>query len=149
MFHHYTFLTSIFVSSLYIFQRVSKELTHSSYISISLQQESVLQSVVSLIYRGTKENSKPMKRLLGLRSGAREPITRKINNEVDFQDGIVRVNAPQFQLLDIPLRLLENITAGDVVLRQVLFNHESDCFQTEQANVDVTNIRYNILVQEP
>ncbi|PNF26598.1 Rho GTPase-activating protein conundrum [Cryptotermes secundus] len=67
--------------------------------------------------RGTKENSKPMKRLLGRRGAAREPITRKINNEVDFQDGIVRVNAPQFQLVDVPVRLSENTTAGDVVLR--------------------------------
>ncbi|XP_069678345.1 rho GTPase-activating protein conundrum-like [Periplaneta americana] len=67
--------------------------------------------------RGTKENNKPMKRLLGRRTGAREPITRKINNEVDFQDGIVRVNAPQFQLLDLPVRLYEDTTAGSVVLR--------------------------------
>jgi hypothetical protein len=76
-----------------------------------------------------------MKRLLGRRGGAREPITRKINNEVDFQHGIVRVNAPQFQLFDIPVRLLENITAGDVVLRQVLFNCYTDCYRTEHAGV--------------
>jgi hypothetical protein len=57
-----------------------------------------------------------MRRLLGRRAGVREPITRKINNEVDFQDGIVRINAPQFQLVDVPVRLSENITAGDVVL---------------------------------
>lgn len=67
--------------------------------------------------RGTKENSKPMKRLLGRRNGTREPITRKINNEVDFQDGIIRVSAPQFQLTDVAVQLLENTTAGDVVLR--------------------------------
>ncbi|GFG28968.1 hypothetical protein Cfor_03344, partial [Coptotermes formosanus] len=67
--------------------------------------------------RGTKENSKPMKRLLGRRNGTREPITRKINNEVDFQDGIIRVSAPQFQLADVPVHLLENTTAGVVVLR--------------------------------
>lgn len=67
--------------------------------------------------RSTKENSKPMKRLLGRRNGTREPITRKINNEVDFQDGIVRVNAPQFQLAEVPVHLSENTTAGDVVLR--------------------------------
>jgi hypothetical protein len=58
-----------------------------------------------------------MKKLLGRRNGNREPITRKINNEVDFQEGIVRVNATQFQLADIPVRLLDNTTAGDVVLR--------------------------------
>jgi hypothetical protein len=58
-----------------------------------------------------------MKRLLGRRNGTREPITRKIKNEVDFQDGIVRVNAPQFQLADVPVHLSENTTAGDVVLR--------------------------------
>jgi hypothetical protein len=58
-----------------------------------------------------------MKRLLGRRGGPREPITRKINNEVDFQDGIVRVNAPQFLLVDVPVHLSEITTAGDVVLR--------------------------------
>jgi hypothetical protein len=58
-----------------------------------------------------------MKKFLGLKNGTREPITRKINNEVDFQEGIVRVNAPQFHLADIPVRLLDNTTAGDVVLR--------------------------------
>jgi len=58
-----------------------------------------------------------MKRLLGRRNGTRELITRKINNEVDFQDGIVRVNAPQFQLADVPVHLSENTKAGDVVLR--------------------------------
>ncbi|KAJ9593390.1 hypothetical protein L9F63_015094, partial [Diploptera punctata] len=67
--------------------------------------------------RGTKENNKPMKRLLGRKAGIREPITRKINNEVDFQDGIVRVNAPQYQIFDMPVRLTESTTAGHVVLR--------------------------------
>ncbi|XP_075229593.1 rho GTPase-activating protein conundrum [Lycorma delicatula] len=67
-----------------------------------------------------KENNKPMKRLLGrTRHNIREQITRKIDNEVDFQEGIVRVSAPQFQLTDVPFNLKWSTTAGDIVLRLV------------------------------
>ncbi|GLH10063.1 Rho GTPase-activating protein conundrum, partial [Gryllus bimaculatus] len=69
--------------------------------------------------RGHKENSKPMKKLLGKKSGIREQIMRKIDNEVDFQDGVIRVNAPQFQMPEMPIQLASNTTAGDVVLRIV------------------------------
>ncbi|KAK7862242.1 hypothetical protein R5R35_008122 [Gryllus longicercus] len=69
--------------------------------------------------RGHKENSKPMKKLLGKKSGIREQIMRKIDNEVDFQDGVIRVNAPQFQMPEMPIQLATNTTAGDVVLRIV------------------------------
>lgn len=69
--------------------------------------------------KGHKENNKPMKRLLGKKGGIREPITRKIDNEVDFQDGVIRVNAPQFQMSDLPIQLMPDTTAGDVVLRIV------------------------------
>ncbi|XP_049773389.1 rho GTPase-activating protein conundrum [Schistocerca cancellata] len=69
--------------------------------------------------KGHKENSKPMKKLLGRKGPAREPITRKIDNEVDFQDGVIRVNAPQFQLNEIRVQLTDATTAGDVVLRIV------------------------------
>lgn len=59
-----------------------------------------------------------MKRLLGrTRQNIREPITRKIDNEVDFQDGIIRVSAPQFQLTEVPFHLKWSTTAGDIVLR--------------------------------
>ncbi|XP_067009183.2 rho GTPase-activating protein conundrum [Anabrus simplex] len=67
--------------------------------------------------KGHKENNKPMKRLLGKKGATREPITRKIDNEVDFQDGVIRVNAPQFQMSDVPVQLSPETTAGDVVLR--------------------------------
>lgn len=67
-----------------------------------------------------KENNKPMKRLLGrTRQNVREPITRKIANEVDFQEGIIRVSAPQFQLTEVPFNLKWSTSAGDIVLRLV------------------------------
>ncbi|XP_046674499.1 rho GTPase-activating protein conundrum-like isoform X3 [Homalodisca vitripennis] len=63
-----------------------------------------------------KEN-KPMKRLLGRRvANARDQITRKIDNEVDFQEGVVRVSAPSFLLTDIPVTLKSTTTAGEVIL---------------------------------
>lgn len=59
-----------------------------------------------------------MKKFLGHKKGIRgEVIMRKIENEVDFQDGVVRVNAPQFNLSNVPVSLNESTTAGDVVLR--------------------------------
>lgn len=58
-----------------------------------------------------------MKRFLVRKGAIREPIARKIDNEVDYQDGVIRVNAPQFQMSEIPVQLLENTTAKDVVLR--------------------------------
>ncbi|XP_054265939.1 rho GTPase-activating protein conundrum-like isoform X1 [Macrosteles quadrilineatus] len=64
-----------------------------------------------------KEN-KPMKRLLGRRTG-RDPITRKIDNEVDFQEGVVRVSAPSFLMSDVPVVLTPTTTAGEVVLRLI------------------------------
>lgn len=44
---------------------------------------------------------------------------RKIDNEVDFQEGVIRVNAPQFSLSNVPIALNEDTTAGDVVLKWV------------------------------
>lgn len=63
-----------------------------------------------------KENN-PMKKFLGNKKGIKGEIMRKIDNEVDFQEGIIRVNAPQFNLSNIPIMLNENTTAGDVVLK--------------------------------
>ncbi|XP_018915682.2 rho GTPase-activating protein conundrum isoform X1 [Bemisia tabaci] len=65
-----------------------------------------------------KENKKPMKKLLG-RKDIRDWIMRKIDNEVDYQEGIVRVNAPQFLLSQEPMVLSDTTTAGDVVLKLV------------------------------
>lgn len=69
--------------------------------------------------KGHKENSKPMKKFLGKKPGLRDQIMRKIDNEVDFQDGVVRVHAPQFQMSEVPIQLSPNTTAGDIVLRIV------------------------------
>ncbi|RZF43448.1 hypothetical protein LSTR_LSTR001709 [Laodelphax striatellus] len=67
-----------------------------------------------------KENNKPMKKFLGrTRHVVRDQITRKIDNEVDFQEGVIRVNAPQFQLTEVPFTLTPSTRAGDVVLRLV------------------------------
>lgn len=57
-----------------------------------------------------------MKKLLG-RKDIRDWIMRKIDNEVDYQEGIVRVNAPQFLLSQEPMVLSDTTTAGDVVLK--------------------------------
>lgn len=58
-----------------------------------------------------------MKKFLGNKKGIKGEIMRKIDNEVDFQEGIIRVNAPQFNLSNIPIMLNENTTAGDVILK--------------------------------
>lgn len=42
---------------------------------------------------------------------------RKIDNEVDFQDGVIRVTAPMFLLAEVPVTLSATTTAGDVILR--------------------------------
>jgi len=44
-------------------------------------------------------------------------VPKKINNEVDYQDGIVRVDAPQFRISGIPLFLSDSTTVGDVILK--------------------------------
>jgi len=44
-------------------------------------------------------------------------VTKKINNEVDYQDGVVRVDAPQFRISAIPLFLSDSTTVGDVILK--------------------------------
>lgn len=62
-----------------------------------------------------KEN-KPIKRFLGKRG---RNIMRKIDNEVDFQDGVIRVTAPMFLLAEVPVTLTPTTTAGDVILRLV------------------------------
>lgn len=70
----------------------------------------------------TRHHSKPMKKLLWKTagSGGREAaITRKIENEVDYQDGVLRVSAPQFLLDHFPVSLNDACTAGDVILRIV------------------------------
>ncbi|KAI5756237.1 hypothetical protein M8J77_023273 [Diaphorina citri] len=67
-----------------------------------------------------KENHKPMKKLWA--RGCREPvvsISRKIHNEVDYQDGVIRVSARQFHVDMFPLGIDETTTAGDVILRIV------------------------------
>ncbi|XP_026687520.1 uncharacterized protein LOC103520697 [Diaphorina citri] len=54
--------------------------------------------------------------------GCREPvvsISRKIHNEVDYQDGVIRVSARQFHVDMFPLGIDETTTAGDVILRIV------------------------------
>lgn len=59
-----------------------------------------------------------MKKFLGNKKGVKsEMIMRPIDNEVDFQEGVIRVSAPQFNLSNIPIILGKNTIAGDVVLK--------------------------------
>lgn len=58
-----------------------------------------------------------MRKLLGRRPPPREAIVRVVENEVDFQEGKLRVQAPQFQMNEFPVQLHEDMSAGDVLLR--------------------------------
>lgn len=51
--------------------------------------------------------------------GKKKPdiVTKKINNEVDYQEGVIRVDAPQFRISGIPLFLSDTTTVGDVILK--------------------------------
>lgn len=44
-------------------------------------------------------------------------VTKKINNEADYQEGVIRVDAPQFRIYGIPLFLSDTTTVGDVILK--------------------------------
>jgi hypothetical protein len=57
-----------------------------------------------------------MRKLLGRRPLLKESIVRVVDNEVDFQEGVVRVNAPQFHLRDFPVQLNEATLARDIIL---------------------------------
>ncbi|XP_065332167.1 rho GTPase-activating protein conundrum isoform X2 [Cloeon dipterum] len=70
-------------------------------------------------YHNSKENNKPMKKLLSRKPLLKESIVRVVENEVDFQEGVLRVNAPQFHLKDFPIQLNESTTAGDIILELV------------------------------
>ncbi|KAK2704656.1 rho GTPase-activating protein 18-like isoform X2 [Artemia franciscana] len=59
----------------------------------------------------------PVRRLLS--RGKREAIYRKIVNEVDFQDGILRVNAHQWLVEQYPVKLDVRSTAAGVIMRVV------------------------------
>ena len=57
-----------------------------------------------------------MKKLLRRRDTA---IVRRIDNEVDFQEGVIRVRAEQLGRSSWPVRLGAGTTAGDLVARWV------------------------------
>lgn len=46
---------------------------------------------------------------------------KKINNELDYQEGVIRVDAPQFRISAIPLFLTNSTTVGDVILKYVTY----------------------------
>lgn len=62
-------------------------------------------------------DSVQMRKLLGRRPPPREAIVRVVENEVDFQEGVVRIHAPQFRLTEFPVQLNDITTARDVLLR--------------------------------
>ncbi|XP_037086235.1 rho GTPase-activating protein 40-like [Pollicipes pollicipes] len=65
-----------------------------------------------LYERARRESGGAMKKLLRRRDTA---IVRKIDNEVDFQEGVIRVSASQFGRSSWPVRLAADTTAGDLV----------------------------------
>ncbi|KAK8394954.1 hypothetical protein O3P69_006023 [Scylla paramamosain] len=60
-------------------------------------------------------NTTPMRRLLSRKS--KETIQRPIENEVDYQEGILRVSAPQFNKINYPVKLNSRMTAGDLLTK--------------------------------
>ncbi|XP_050734837.1 uncharacterized protein LOC127007672 [Eriocheir sinensis] len=60
-------------------------------------------------------NTTPMRRLLSRKS--KETIQRPIENEVDYQEGILRVSAPQFNKINYPVKLNPRMTAGDLLTK--------------------------------
>lgn len=58
-----------------------------------------------------------MRRLLSRKS--KETIQRPIENEVDYQEGILRVSAPQFNKINYPVKLNPRMTAGDLLTKYV------------------------------
>lgn len=48
---------------------------------------------------------------------SKETIQRPIENEVDYQEGILRVSAPQFNKTNYPVKLNSRMTAGDLLSR--------------------------------
>ncbi|XP_068245832.1 rho GTPase-activating protein 18-like isoform X3 [Palaemon carinicauda] len=61
------------------------------------------------------QNYTPMRRLLTRKS--KETIQRPIENEVDYQDGVLRVSAPQFNKIQCPVKLDPLMTARDLLTR--------------------------------
>ncbi|KAG7158054.1 Rho GTPase-activating protein 18-like [Homarus americanus] len=56
-----------------------------------------------------------MRRLLSRKS--KETIQRPIENEVDYQEGVLRVSAPQFNKTNCPVKLNSRMTAGDLLTK--------------------------------
>ncbi|XP_050423540.1 rho GTPase-activating protein conundrum-like [Adelges cooleyi] len=64
-----------------------------------------------------KENNNPVRRFLGKKKP--DVVTKRINNELDYQEGVIRVDAPQFRISGIPLFLTDSTTVGEVILKIV------------------------------
>nr|XP_045595993.1 rho GTPase-activating protein 18-like [Procambarus clarkii]XP_045595994.1 rho GTPase-activating protein 18-like [Procambarus clarkii]XP_045595995.1 rho GTPase-activating protein 18-like [Procambarus clarkii] len=63
-----------------------------------------------------QHNYTPMRRLL-LSRKSKETIQRPIENEVDYQEGVLRVSAPQFNKTNYPVKLDSRMTARDLLTR--------------------------------
>ncbi|KAK7081697.1 regulation of cell shape [Halocaridina rubra] len=61
------------------------------------------------------QNITPMRRLLARKS--KETIQRPIENEVDYQEGVLRVSALQFNKTNYPVKLDPKMTARDLLTR--------------------------------
>lgn len=102
-------------------------LKENSPVSTSYQQEPVRREYVQ--FSSTRCYCFQMKKFLGNKKGSKgEMIMRPIDNEVDFQEGVIRINAPQFNLYNVPIILNRNTTAGDVVLKYLnLLIEKGEC----------------------
>ncbi|XP_063594762.1 rho GTPase-activating protein 18-like [Penaeus indicus] len=77
-----------------------------------------LVSQIRRIYQAEalkQSNYTPMRRLLTRKS--KETIQRPIENEVDYQEGVLRVSAPQFNKCNYPVKLDPLMTAKDLLTR--------------------------------
>lgn len=78
-----------------------------------LIQQIRLQNETAMYRKATKDNGKHVKN----KKSKKAEIYRKINNEVDYQEGIIRVQAPQFGKSNVAVKLYESTTAQDVVYK--------------------------------
>jgi hypothetical protein len=83
----------------------------------------IRQQNEQLLMEGPAKDGKQGKKEKGKKT--KVEIYRKINNEVDFQQGVIRVSA-QFRVTITPIQLTSDMTAGNVVAQFI--NKGSDLY---------------------
>ena len=95
---------------------MSKTVSDSVRAANSVKKEVPIQKEVLKIESALiHTHSSQMRRLLSRKS--KETIQRPIENEVDYQEGILRVSAPQFNKINYPVKLNSRMTAGDLLTK--------------------------------